>query len=442
MCCCSLLRKVGSLRLKSSKYNIVVNENGYSAVFNSKNCALVKVNSVFLELLENPNGLYSDEHVNLQKRMYEAGFLVDDEIDEVEALEREHRLAKLSKKKLTLTVLTTENCNFSCFYCFENKKESFLSIDDVRALKTFVLKHLDEVEEVYVCWFGGEPLLNVGVIDDLSEFLIGLCNDKGLKYSAVMITNGSLINDFVVRMLQRCSISTLQITLDGCAETHDKRRCFKSGSPTFDIILNNIKLLSDSGIKVSCRINIDKTVFDSVKRLLRLLGSLNLKNFSVSFGQLLPLGNDDRWPLDICYSQEEFSDAVDSLEDVALKENLEVPLDYPFYPRPSRNFCGASNVNSFVIHPGGDVHKCYDCLDYIVGNIHTGVNDSKEQKENFSFWINNTPFENVECRNCVVLPICMGSCPYLNKKFKKRYCLKWKFDIVRTIKKKINMQTK
>lgn len=422
--------------MKPSQYNIIVDDNGTHIVFNSKNCALVKVNDIFLDLLRFPDEVLNDEYAKLRQQMYDNGFLIDDDVDEVQILEYEHNLAKFNKSKLTLTILPTFDCNFKCFYCFENKTNECLRKESIKAIEKFTLEHIAGVKELYVCWFGGEPLLKPDVIWQLSNFFINFTEKNNIKYTAVMISNGSLFSDDIIMNMKNCKIKTVQITLDGSADFHNKRRVFKSGKPSFNIIVNNITKLINANIKVSCRINIDKTNFNSVKDLLVYLGSLKLDNYNVSFGQLLPLGSNDQWPTDICFNQEEFSKAVDILEKIARKNNISLPLDYPFYPRPSYNFCGACNINSFVIHPNGDVHKCYDCLDYKIGNIYQGVECSLLEKHNNAHWLNNSPFKDEECRTCKILPICMGSCPYLNEKMGYKFCLKWKNDIKEIIVKK------
>ena len=62
-------------RLKASRYNIVLKEENDTIVFNAKNCALVKVNDIFLELLKNPNKRAGNDYVVLSKQMMDAGEL-------------------------------------------------------------------------------------------------------------------------------------------------------------------------------------------------------------------------------------------------------------------------------------------------------------------------------------------------------------------------------
>lgn len=426
--------------MKPSKYNIIFEHHNDTYAFNTKNCCLVRVNEEFLSLTREPNNVKDIEYKKLQKQMYEAGFLVDDNIDELAILEYQHNVAKFNSKKLTITILPTLSCNFNCFYCFEDETNVHIGAREVEAIQEFVKERINGIEELNICWFGGEPLIKQDTIWQLSKFFIELTNNKNIKYSAVMISNGYLINNEIIAKLIENKICRIQITIDGPEYIHNNRRCLKNGEGTFEVLIKNIKLLTKENIDVMCRVNIDRTNINSIKELLNYLGSLCLPNFTISFGQVLQLGSNDKWSKEICLSRNEFSKIVDELSLIAKANKLVLPMDYPFYPRPSYNFCGASQTNSYVIHPNGDLHKCYDCLDYKIGDIFTGIGNTDLEKQNLAYWSNISPFKDEECRECNVLPICMGSCPYLNKKMNSKFCLKWKEDIIFSLINQIQRQ--
>lgn len=426
-------------RLKASRYNIVLKEENDTIVFNAKNCALVKVNDIFLELLKNPNKRAGNDYEVLSKQMMDAGFLVAADVDEVKVLEYEHNLARYDRSRLTLTILPSYECNFRCFYCFENKQNVQLDDKEIEGIKNFTLQHISGVEKLSVCWFGGEPLLNPDAIWLLSDFFIKLCKNENVEYRATMITNGSLITNKIIDKLKISHIDSVQITLDGDKECHDKRRCLKNGNGSYDLILDNIHLLTEAGIKVVCRINIDKTNYEGVMRLLSILPKENLNNFEIMFGHVLPLGGISEWSDRICYSMEEFSDVTDIYFDFMYEHGLSCPNDYPFYPRPIKNFCGACQVNSYVIHPKGDIHKCYDTVNYKIGNLFDGIAVTDVDKCNYAHWVSFNPFKDNECLNCDILPLCMGGCPHLKDILRKKFCLKWKHGIEKTIRRKYAM---
>ena len=53
------------------------------------------------------------------QQLHKMGFLVDDDFDELAALE-ELRIKGMSDPVQNVTLLTTTECNARCYYCFEN----------------------------------------------------------------------------------------------------------------------------------------------------------------------------------------------------------------------------------------------------------------------------------------------------------------------------------
>ena len=416
-------------RYKASRYNIIVHDEDDIVVFNSRTCALAKVSSLFINLLEAPNSRVTEAHETLAFQMFESGFLVSEEADELQVLEYEYNEARYAKNKLSLAILPSFDCNFRCFYCFEDKKACVLSDRVVDGIKKFVSANVTDIKALCVCWFGGEPLLNPGVIWELSDFFIKIAKERGFEYESVMISNGSLIDEDVVDSLKEAQISSVQITIDGDQSTHDRRRCFADGHGSYCTIMDNIRLLTEKGVKVICRVNLDKTNRDGVINLIEELGKKSFNNFQMSFGHLQPLGNENLWFKKVGYSADEFACAVDELTRFADRCGLNTSSGYPSYPRPMKNFCGACQVNSYVIHPNGDLHKCFDCIDYKIGDIYSGVGESDVEKSNLGYWMKHNPFKDNECLSCNVLPICMGSCPYLSGMHEKKFCLAWKSNI-------------
>src|SRR5262249_13123536 len=68
-------------------------------------------------------------------------------------------------------------------------------------------------------------------------------------------------------------ISFIQITLDGSASEHDRRRIGPTRAPTFDRISRNIDLALSLGAQVKVRINADKANVNSIPELADEMGA-------------------------------------------------------------------------------------------------------------------------------------------------------------------------
>ena len=89
-------------------------------------------------------------------------------------------------------------------------------------------------------------------------------------------------------------------------------------------------------------------------------------------------------------------------------------------------------TNSFLIDPDGDLYRCFNYAgdkSRAMGNVQQSVNyDHPEFSRLFAF----DPFENASCRECDIMPLCMGSCPSrrIDRKVPdEEVCDSWKFNL-------------
>ena len=70
------------------------------------------------------------------------------------------------------------------------------------SLIDWLSNHLEGKRRLNVTWFGGEPTLGMRVINRLSKRIIALCKDKGVSYSAAIISNGWNLDENVMCQLK------------------------------------------------------------------------------------------------------------------------------------------------------------------------------------------------------------------------------------------------
>lgn len=75
-----------------------------------------------------------------------------------------------------------------------------------------------------------------------------------------IITTGYHIDKESIRVMQKVGISSVQITLDGMKETHNKVKHLPSGEDVFERILSNIELLNDSAPEINITIRVNLTL--------------------------------------------------------------------------------------------------------------------------------------------------------------------------------------
>ena len=117
------------------------------------------------------------------------------------ALDRYFTSVKNDTHELSVTLLTTLQCNFACDYCFQgdhgdyNKFADKMTLETAEKVADWIERELDRVhpETFQLTFFGGEPLLNLPVMYYLAEELWGRTKVRGVPMSISVITNGLLL---------------------------------------------------------------------------------------------------------------------------------------------------------------------------------------------------------------------------------------------------------
>jgi len=187
-------------------------------------------------------------------------------------------------------IMTTSCCNARCAYCYERDLPSISMSHDVALdVARFICKSNPRVRVLELCWFGGEPLLNVGVIDDIIDCLKRkhLSNDIVIRSS--FITNGSLIDDRIVdAMVSRWNVKEVQVSLDGIGQDYVSAKRYLDKNISFESVIGNVERLVARNVSTKLRLNVDKMNMDKIKSLVAFLGDRfsNCKSLHVYPGYL------------------------------------------------------------------------------------------------------------------------------------------------------------
>jgi uncharacterized protein len=372
----------------------------------------------------------SGAELELLGQLRHGQFVVESDSQEFDLLKFRHRDTRFDLSALGLVIAPTMACNMACGYCYEANKTGRMTPRLVEGLIAFIEKRAPGLKSLQVSWYGGEPLLALDIMEDLTEAIFDLEREHGFKYDCGgVISNGYLLDREAVRRLVQMRAGHVQVTLDGPARSHNQKRPLKNGKDSFNTIVENIAQACEK-ISVGIRVNIDKSYNRGVvEELLDELESAGLKNrVGVYFGLLEPATAVCANISENCYETKAFS-----LTEI---EYYKLLLDRGFFiqklPQPIVTFCLAQIKQSFLIDPEGEMYRCFNYSGdkaKSMGNIAQEVNYAHpEFTRLFSF----DPFEEEACRSCDVLPICMGGCPSRRVDRdtpKENICESWKFNL-------------
>lgn len=262
---------------------------------------------------------------------------------------------------------------------------------------------------------GGEPLLALPAVENISKKLIKMCEDNNIGYGSSMTTNGYLLTEDVAKRLQECMVEYIQITLDGNAQTHNARRPLVGGQGTFDTIIKNIKETHHFFANMSVRINVDREnqeVYKEVLDSLDITADNVKRNITpyvawVENANNIGYGNDDT-----VISLEEYACEKMDFDDTLVSRGQPVNPRGLFVKRKS-SYCGADRDNVFVIDSDGRVYHCWADLgneERSNGSIIDLVNNNYTKGPFGLGYIMYDATLDPECVDCKVLPLCMGGC--------------------------------
>lgn len=400
------------MNYKLSKYTHITELENCFALYNSLTESIAQVNNKkeFNELLNNI------EDSELSKNLIRDEFIVPNNVDETR-LANAKFMKKWANKDLTLTLLPSLECNFRCPYCYENFKDVRFSEDDIASIEKFVKLNINQYETVNIGWFGGEPLLEIDVIDKLSKKLIEVCRFFKKPYFSSITTNGYFLTPEVFKKMLRNRIYSYQITLDGLPKTHNNSRILKdSKEGTFDVILSNLRQIKQvkSGLFViTIRTNVTKEIYEDFDEYLKFLHGEFGDDSRFKF--LFRLTGNWGGPRAFKMKKSLIKD-VTPLYDKMMKSDYK--LDYSTYFQALRSgVCETVfGQNRFLIKPGGTVSKCTCFLGgkrNELGELQDGIlNLDKQKQADWDFQFDKIP---KECFDCTRYASCFNmGCPVKN----------------------------
>lgn len=401
--------------MKFSIYNIIIERENELIIYNSRRSSYVKINKEpeYTEFIELQNSKSLDKDNYLVKALYERGFIVDKNFNEYQDAQNMIKNYYINQQKtLQLMIYTTEQCNFRCVYCPEKHVSKKLSLEKWDSLYKHIEKNVvnGNYEEIFISFFGGEPLLE---FKNIAYFLnkITLLKNKysALKFEGDITTNGYLLTPKVLNTLISHGVKKFQITLDGFAETHNKMRPRVDGEGTWDTIVENLKYINkiDSKIEVILRTNYNNMNESFMNDFYDWLESnFNKDIFSFLFHPISKFNEnvDDNLVAD-----------TNSAISIQVRERLvENKLDNSYNAKnvmtPLALACKCAKPSYYTYTTEGNLTKCEQ--DYekrgVIGYIDLDGDIIYTKKA--EQWLNTIELD--ECRTCQLYPICAAkACP-------------------------------
>ncbi|AUN02485.1 radical SAM peptide maturase, CXXX-repeat target family [Clostridium botulinum] len=294
----------------------------------------------------------------------------------------------------TITFSVTESCNLACKYCYmtgknTNNKMSFETAKDV---VDYVLTNRELFNEEAVIWefIGGEPLLEIDLIDKISDYIkiqmYKLDHPWFCGYMFNMSTNGLLydttkVQNYIKKNKGHVSIG---ISVDGNKIKHDLQRVKLDGSGSYDDVMKNVPLwlkqFPNGSTKATFAHDDLIHIKDSIISLWE--NGMNIVSANVVFEDVWHEGDD------IIY-ENQLKELGDYILENQLWEDYSVRFFEPHLGFPlseedkKRNYCGAGKM--LAVDYKGNYFPCVRFLDFTlnnkqgmrIGHVNKGINTDK-----------------------------------------------------------------
>jgi uncharacterized protein len=324
-----------------------------------------------------------------------------------------------------LIVVPSFGCNLACTYCYQEPFDpagGLMSPEVVDAFFDHVDRHHGgEDPAPYLTLFGGEPLVDTPAHHDrLGRFLSG-ARRRGMQVAAV--TNGYDLEAFLPD-LAGGPVKEVQVTLDGPAFLHDRRRPHRLHGGTFDRIVRGVDGLVAAGLPVNLRVVADRENLPALPELAALAaerGWLDLppSRFKTQLGR--------NYELFGCASRQARGQLFDRVELWAAYVELceRHPELRRFHrprfhgiahlaetgelPAPSFDACPAAK-KEWAFAPDGSLYGCTATVGnpaFRLGRFHPA---EERDEAAVAAWRGRTTFTIPECGPCALQAVCGGGC--------------------------------
>ena len=227
--------------------------------------------------------------------------------------------------------------------------------------------------------------------------ILKYCNEHSIYVNSEIVTNASKISKTSIAFFKSIGISRVHISMDGMKEEYEKRKAFVDGNSYFEHVISCVHLLSNHGMQVMIRINVDKNNVDSCSQLIEYLMETLPYEVEVHVAPLYGSGGNYLSSDDVIPVLKKLQSKINS---AGFKRSIRKSIN--------ANYCRNSQQRNLVIKPNGDIIHCehmYNEKIAIIGNVYDGITHEVgwicDKCSNFSICKQGCKDENnINCKKC------------------------------------------
>lgn len=327
------------------------------------------------------------------------GFLVPAGTDEFQLFcEWRSDLAR-SYETIKSRVLVTRECDNRCRYCAVKRKAISMSAEtawamDMAHFDLIIRKKPSRVQDVYL---GGEPLLNLPVLEASAQRRFIFCSAREIPYAFAITTNGNRLRPEVVSRLKRYGLASVHVSISGPEDVHNRLRppAVNGGGSPYRALLERLADVSRLvPIEIEYQYDTHAEDYARIGEMIADFIHYGIQVANIAVSPILPGRGDHH-----------FEGGMGDPGMTHLINNILNEAGFPVYQDPPILGCATDLKNYRVYDADGSILPCVvlQLGEMAYGRVETGVDfvaETQLLKRRFP----------EECQSCDLLPACMGGC--------------------------------
>ena len=324
----------------------------------------------------------------------------------------------------TLVLNVTSKCNLACGYCYEYGDDRLSESSEMPAMmaeKTarqsvdLLFEEAGQSPVVHLTFFGGETLLNLGVLKKTVHYARSRGAELGKRVEVGLTTNATLLKPDVITWLIENDVG-VTVSIDGPKEMQDRFRIFHGGAGSYEVIEPKVRELLQRHRRraIGARVTLTQQNLDVVRIFRHLSEEIGFREIGFApvttsscrdyaieeagyermLGAFEQLGR-EFVEATVAGRHHAFSNVKETIEEI----HKGVSKAYP---------CGAG-LGLLGVSTGGDIGLCHRFAgsgDHTLGSVTEGV-DKERQRE---FLEDHHIAFKPDCHSCWARPLCSGGC--------------------------------
>lgn len=254
---------------------LTVKSPNYTYLYNANSNKIIQISQDAYKTIEAGSLDSSLSEINELKK---AGFFDTNTVDELKHSETDNIEYQLKNNMTQLILQVTQNCNLRCSYCpyscsktvQRSHSNKAMTFDVAKKSIDLLAQNSHGVKEPTISFYGGEPLLNLKLIEQCVTYAKEVFWGKNIQFS--MTSNGTLWTEQVIDFFVENDFQ-ITLSLDGPEKIHDKHRLFTNGNGSFKKIMKYLrKAILKHGEKLYSKLSINMVMdpqndFDEISAL-------------------------------------------------------------------------------------------------------------------------------------------------------------------------------